>query len=112
MSIQPFLGVDLLLAEGRIGMREVGEQQSIGIGRPWSSAILRASFQRRGPLQVEEAAVELEAVDVEGRREIDPLADGHRAVDAEVVHPGFGEGGELRHCLVHEEARSVTQEIT
>ena len=43
---------------------------------------------------VEKAEVKLRTVDFEAGDDLDPLAEGHFSGEREVVHPGFGEGGE------------------
>jgi hypothetical protein len=52
---------------------------------------------RGGLAQVQEAAVELEPVDLELARHLDPAFEGQRAVDAQPLYPRLGERGELGH---------------
>jgi hypothetical protein len=88
---------DLLVAEGLVGMGEVGRAAH---HRDDASGVLDLAAEA-GPVRfighLKEAGIPFESFDLEGGGEADPFGDGHGAILAEGLHEGFGEGGDAGH---------------
>jgi hypothetical protein len=92
-----FLLGDFLLAEGGVGMGEVGRAAHHRDDAPGVLDFLAKAGPVRFIGHLEEAGIPFESLDLEGGGEADPFGDGHGAILAEGMHEGFGEGGEAGH---------------
>ena len=88
---------DLGVAEGLVRVREVGRAAHHRDGHSEVGDLTAEDLPVGCVGHLEEARIELQALDVERGGEGEPLGELHRAVFAEGMHVGLRERGDLRH---------------